>query len=169
MSPPAIASAATRHERPSDDRPSDEEQSLISAEQGNAPVAHAPSHDLGPRVRRAAYIVCACALYLSIGPSLIIVNRTILRDRKFGYPMAVSGMGLLFSAAVSMVLIHCGCVRREHQAQITLGFCMRNLLPIGGALAATLASGNAVYLYLPVGFIQMLKAFTPTVRPSRPR
>jgi len=163
MSPLASTPPAPRHERSSDDRPSDEEQSLISEEQGKAPAAHAPSHDLGPRVRRAAYVVCACALYLSIGPSLIIVNRTILRDRKFGYPMAVSGMGLLFSAAVSMVLIHCGCVRREHQSQITLGFCMSNLVPIGGALAATLASGNAVYLYLPVGFIQMLKAFTPTV------
>jgi len=33
----------------------------------------------------------------------------------------------------------------------------------GLATAGTLACGNAVYLYLPVGFIQMLKAFTPTV------
>ena len=30
-------------------------------------------------------------------------------------------------------------------------------------MACTLATGNAVYLYLPVSFIQMLKAFTPSV------
>ena len=34
-------------------------------------------------------------------------------------------------------------------------------MPVGASLAMTFACGNAVYLYLPVGFIQMLKAFTP--------
>lgn len=77
--------------------------------------------------------------------------------------MAVSGLGLLFATAASQLLVLCGCVRREHTELITLSFCLRNLLPIGAALASTLAAGNAVYLYLPVGFIQMLKAFTPAV------
>ena len=54
-----------------------------------------------------------------------------------------------------------GVVRLEHSAMITRGFYFRNLLPIGAAMAITLATGNAVYLFLPVGFIQMLKAFTP--------
>ena len=97
------------------------------------------------------------------GPALIIVNRTILKERGFNYPMAVSGLGLLFSSAVSLVLVHCRCVRNEHARVVTPSFWLQNLLPIGAALAATLAAGNAVYLYLPVGFIQMLKAFTPTV------
>ena len=44
---------------------------------------------------------------------------------------------------------------------ITRGFYFRNLLPIGAAMAITLATGNAVYLFLPVSLIQMLKAFTP--------
>ena len=34
---------------------------------------------------------------------------------------------------------------------------------MGLAHASTLAFGNAVYLYLNVGFIQMLKSFTPVI------
>mmetsp|Transcript_19189 Transcript_19189/g.39124 ORF Transcript_19189/g.39124 Transcript_19189/m.39124 type:complete len:226 (+) Transcript_19189:287-964(+) len=36
-------------------------------------------------------------------------------------------------------------------------------MPVGAAMAATLSFGNAVYLHLPVAYIQMLKAFTPVV------
>lgn len=39
----------------------------------------------------------------------------------------------------------------------------RRVLPVGFAHASTLALGNAVYLLLNVGFIQMLKAFTPVM------
>lgn len=141
-------------------RASDEEQSLI--ESPNA-AKDAGRSSIGAQLWRASSIIAACVLYLSIGPSLIIVNRTILKERSFNYPMAVSGLGLLFSSAVSFVLVHAGCVRNEHAPMVTRTFWLYNLLPIGAALATTLASGNAVYLYLPVGFIQMLKAFTPTV------
>ncbi len=39
---------------------------------------------------------------------------------------------------------------------MTPSFVALNLAPIGAAMAGTLAAGNAVYLYLPVGFIQVL-------------
>ena len=108
-------------------------------------------------------VVGACALYLAIGPSLIIVNRTVLKEKGFNYPMALSGLGLVFSSAVSAALVGGGCVRLENKHVVTGSFYLRNMVPIGAAMAATLAAGNAVYLFLPVGFIQMLKAFTPTV------
>ncbi|KAL3913240.1 MAG: hypothetical protein SGPRY_008053 [Prymnesium sp.] len=102
-----------------------------------------------------ARVLCYCALYLSVGPTLIIHN--------FNFPMALSGLGLLFSSAVSVGLVKTGVVQLEQSSQISRGFYFTNLLPIGASMAATLAAGNAVYLYLPVGFIQMLKAFTPVV------
>ena len=37
------------------------------------------------------------------------------------------------------------------------------MVPVGIAMAATLAFGNAVYLHLGVALIQMLKAFTPVI------
>ena len=136
--------------------PSEESARLI---EDGAPKAKGAA-PLRLSLLQAAKVLVACGLYLSIGPSLILVNRTLLKERKFNYPMALSGLGLLFSSAVSFLLVHLRCVPREHRHQITTSFFMRNLLPIGAALAATLATGNAVYLYLPVGFIQMLKAFT---------
>mmetsp|Transcript_26219 Transcript_26219/g.66583 ORF Transcript_26219/g.66583 Transcript_26219/m.66583 type:complete len:342 (-) Transcript_26219:390-1415(-) len=135
----------------------EEEQYLIDSSKSS------PKDPLSARLYRTASVVIICLLYLLIGPSLIIINRTLMKERNFNYPMAISGLGLLFSSAVSFFLVHGGCVRRENAAMITRQFCVCNLVPIGASLATTLATGNAVYLYLPVGFIQMLKAFTPTV------
>ena len=100
-------------------------------------------------------ILLACGFYLAIGPSLILINRTILKERGFNYPMMLSGLGLLFSTAVSSTLVCCSCLKLEHRELVTLSFFMRNLVPVGAAMAATLAAGNAVYLFLPVGFIQV--------------
>lgn len=102
-------------------------------------------------------------VYMLIGPTLIIVNRLILKERGFNYPMALSGLGLLSSSVISSALVGFSCVRLENRHLMTREFYLKNLVPIGAAMATTLAAGNAVYLYLPVGFIQMLKAFTPTV------
>ena len=146
--------------------PPSESRPLIQNEE-RVPAPTSELQDAGPelkhRILGLTRVLIACTLYLLIGPSLIIVNRTLLKDRQLRYPMMISGLGLLFSSAVSALLIHCRCVHREHLSVITLDFFLRNLLPIGAALACTLAAGNAVYVYLPVGFIQMLKAFTPTV------
>jgi hypothetical protein len=39
----------------------------------------------------------------------------------------------------------------------------KRVLPVGLSFALTLTFGNMVYLYLDVGFIQMLKSFTPVI------
>ena len=45
---------------------------------------------------RAARAAAACTLYLRGGPALILVNKQILSGLNFAYPMALSGLGLLF-------------------------------------------------------------------------
>jgi hypothetical protein len=78
--------------------------------------------------------------------------------------MALSGLGLVGASLSSIILMKvCRVVEPRQSHLITPRFVLLNLAPIGAAMSATLACGNAVYLYLPVGFIQMLKAFTPTV------
>ena len=52
-------------------------------------------------------VVVYCAAYLAIGPTLILVNRSLLKEHHFNYPMALSGLGLLFSSAVSFCLVRC--------------------------------------------------------------
>lgn len=47
--------------------------------------------------------------------------------------------------------------------QVTWSFWFHNVLPVGACHAATLAFGNAQYLYMGVAMIQFLKAYTPIV------
>lgn len=106
----------------------------------------------------------ACVVYLAVGPALILINRHILKEVGFNFPMALSGLGLVGASLTATVLIKVvRLVEPQHRHLVTPQFMLYNLAPIGATMAGTLACGNAVYLYLPVGFIQMLKAFTPTV------
>ena len=135
-----------------------EEERLLDGSDGQRVGSHCPR--LADVLKIAVYI----AAYLTIGPTLILVNRSLMKTHGFNYPMALSGLGLLFSTLVSFLLVHCcKLVSLPNRELVTAGFYVRNLLPVGAAMAGTLAAGNAVYLYLPVGFIQMLKAFTPSV------
>ena len=109
----------------------------------------------------AARVVTYVSLYLFCGPALILINNKILRQYHFPYPMMLSSLGLLTTSVFCLLLVLTGCVELKHRDAVTRQFFVRNLLPVGASLAMTFACGNAVYLYLPVGFIQMLKAFTP--------
>lgn len=97
------------------------------------------------------FAVLYCAVYLLIGPTLIVVNRHILKELHFNYPMCLSGLGLLFTTVVCLVVVQLRWVELEHRERITPAFALKNLLPVGAAMACTLSFGNAVYLYLPVG------------------
>mmetsp|Transcript_42435 Transcript_42435/g.137021 ORF Transcript_42435/g.137021 Transcript_42435/m.137021 type:complete len:357 (+) Transcript_42435:70-1140(+) len=111
-----------------------------------------------------ARVVVSVAVYLSVGPALILVNRHLLKVVGFDFPMMLSGLGLVGASLTAVILVNVlRVVEPSHRSMLTPRFVATNLLPIGAAMAATLAAGNAVYLYLPVGFIQMLKSFTPTV------
>merc|ERR1712023_412004 len=59
-------------------------------------------------------VLVYCALYLSVGPTLILVNQSLLKKHKFNYPMMLSGLGLLFSALISTGLVGFGVVKLEH-------------------------------------------------------
>jgi drug/metabolite transporter (DMT)-like permease len=54
-------------------------------------------------------------------------------------------------------------VRPESRAAVSGGKWFRTAMPIGFFKACSMASGNAAYLYLGLGFIQMLQTFTPAV------
>ena len=77
--------------------------------------------------------------------------------------MFLSGLGLLSSTLASHVAVRICGIELQQQHKITWNFYFTRVLPVGIAQAATLALGNAVYLYLTVSFIQMLKAFTPVM------
>ena len=80
----------------------------------------------------------------------------------FAFPITLSGLGQAFSAVAALL---CCRVFRLVVADKPVSwrfFCTR-MLPVGLFNAMTLMFGNAVYLFLSVAFIQMLKAFTPVM------
>jgi hypothetical protein len=105
--------------------------------------------------------VVASVAWMSVSSGLILLNKDLL-SHGFHYPMALSGLGMAFSAAASFF---CCRVLRVVEAKKSLSwhFYATKILPVGLFMALTLHFGNLVYLYLTVAFIQMLKAFTPII------
>lgn len=70
------------------------------------------------------------ALFMLAGPILVLVNRQILKDTEFKYPMCVSGMGVLCTSIFSHVLIDglkVGTVNKNRDRSFFLYSC----LPVG--------------------------------------
>ena len=114
-------------------------------------------------VMKNAKTIGICILYMFLGPSLILLNKYILSDLGFPYPMFLSGLGVAVSAIVARVVVALGYVQLSKKEAVEGSLWYRRVLPVGLAHAATLAFGNTVYLLLNVGFIQMLKSFTPNL------
>lgn len=98
-----------------------------------------------------------------IGPSLILLNKYILYELNFHYPMFLSGLGVLFSGLAAQVMVRTGYVKLQRKEAVEGTFWYTRVLPVGMAYAGTLAFGNTAYLLLDVGFIQMLKSFVPVI------
>jgi hypothetical protein len=114
---------------------------------------------------KIAKVLAICGTYMVVGPSLILVNKEIMQTLHFDLPLTLSCMGLLTSAVVIRSLVALGIceIRPETYEALAGTGWYKSVLPIALAKAVTLAAGNAVYLHLGLGFIQMLKAFTPVI------
>eukprot|EP00286_Rhodomonas_abbreviata_P000014 CAMPEP_0181288346 /NCGR_PEP_ID=MMETSP1101-20121128/283_1 /TAXON_ID=46948 /ORGANISM="Rhodomonas abbreviata, Strain Caron Lab Isolate" /LENGTH=316 /DNA_ID=CAMNT_0023392461 /DNA_START=136 /DNA_END=1083 /DNA_ORIENTATION=+ len=104
-----------------------------------------------------------CALFMAVGPALMILNKKILDDVHFPYPLLVSSMGLVFSALVTHSLKAVGMLTLQYESTVDKKFWLGKCLPVGVCHAATLAFGNAQYVYTGMAVIQFLKSFTPIV------
>ena len=96
-------------------------------------------------------------LYLIASPTAILVNKTLMKDYGFGYPVIVSALGQGATGICAAVAVRLGYV------DISTGQSVerKSLIYLGGASALSLVLGQYPYLYLTVAFIQMLKAFSP--------
>jgi len=102
-------------------------------------------------------------LFMMMGPALILLNQHILKGLHFPYPMFLSGLGVAASGLLAHIVVKLGFVTLTKKEQIEGNLWYRRVMPVGMAHASTLAFGNTVYLFLDVGFIQMLKSFTPVI------
>lgn len=104
-----------------------------------------------------------CILFMLFGPALILLNQYILKSLNFPYPMFLSGLGVAASGFVAQILVKTGVVVLQRKDAVEGILWYKRVLPVGLAYACTLAFGNSAYLFLNVGFVQMLKSFTPVV------
>ena len=98
-------------------------------------------------------------LFICAGPALTLVNKAIL-DEGFHHPVIVSGFGMGATMVFSQLLVATG---QLHVRSRPPGFFLTHCAPVGASAMATMAFGNAAYLYLNLSFIQILKAGTPVV------
>jgi len=98
-------------------------------------------------------------LYLIASPTAILVNKILMKDYGFGYPVMVSAFGQGMTTLCSFLLVHCGYETLDKGPTVPRS----SLVLLGGASALALVLGQYPYLYLTVAFIQMLKAFSPAI------
>ena len=162
---PASPVQSSDREQEQDEDDSHDQQALLHKSED-------PSRTRPPsRMLDVLITLTYCVIYLLVGPALILVNKKIMRDVGFGYPMMVSGIGQLSSAICSAIAIKVLKVQPlTCVAQVTWPFYLRNMMVVGGATAASLCFGNAGYLYLTVSFVQILKvvASPPTLTLTGP-
>lgn len=115
--------------------------------------------------RATAAPLAACGAFMIIGPALTVLNKHIMQSRSFHYPLSLSALGLLAPTILARTAVGSGIVEVQAAAREALNGknYARVVLPIAFAKTIALATGNAVYLHLSLGFIQMLKAFMPAI------
>ena len=96
-----------------------------------------------------------------VSGGIILLNKYIFVKDDFPYPIAISATGPLCSWIVAALLIASGRVTIENR--LTLWEYVTIIIPFGLFTAITFASGNTLYLYLSVSFIQMIKSLSPVV------
>jgi len=102
-------------------------------------------------------------LFCIVGPGLIVLNKYLMQNMSFPYPIAVSNLGMASSVVFSRVCHYYGIVEIKKQEALEGRNYYTRVMLVGLAHATTLIFGNWVYLYLGMGLVQMLKAFSPVM------
>ncbi|GLC43580.1 hypothetical protein PLESTB_000396100 [Pleodorina starrii] len=102
----------------------------------------------------------ACLLWLTCSSSIILVNKYIMVDLGFSYPMAVAAMGMGFASVATF--LYCDVLKRvPPTVGIDAKFYWTRIFPVGACQGLTLFLGNQMYFYLTVAFIEMSRASLP--------
>lgn len=80
--------------------------------------------------RRLA-LLASCCLFMLSGPGLVLLNRQILKETSFKYPMCVSGMGVLCTSVFFYILVDLMQVTEIRERRRDPTFFVKNCLPVG--------------------------------------
>mmetsp|Transcript_28628 Transcript_28628/g.54783 ORF Transcript_28628/g.54783 Transcript_28628/m.54783 type:complete len:379 (+) Transcript_28628:233-1369(+) len=139
----------------------------------STPENHTPNNDMLVRKMHAIsrllkvlftakfYVAAAfCGTWMCVSSGLIMLNKWILSEEGFNYPVLLGSLGMLFSWILSWFLVHVMHLDTTRE-EIDFKYWCTKILPIGAVAALCLTCGNIPYLYLSVSYIQILKALSP--------
>ncbi|KAL1504224.1 hypothetical protein AB1Y20_010633 [Prymnesium parvum] len=111
-----------------------------------------------PSHRHLAVTLLYSLLYFLASPSAILINKILMKDMGFHYPVMVSALGQATTAICAVFSVHVlKWTKLNHGTQVPCS----TFVTLGAASALAMVLGQFPYLYLTVAFIQMLKAFSP--------
>lgn len=113
---------------------------------------------------RAPFLLFAAVsmVWLFVSSGIIVVNKMILVDYEFPYPMAVSCLGMVFSSVATWLGGPVFNLFARSHVMDRRTF-LTKIMPVGLSQACTMFTGNFAYVFLSVAFIQMSKSLTPVV------
>ncbi|KNC80383.1 hypothetical protein SARC_07258 [Sphaeroforma arctica JP610] len=135
----------------------DERRTLLpsTAKDDDNSSTHSIGSEEAPNYRIYRAVV-ACILWACTSSANILIGAYILRTDNFKYPLLMTGAGQIVSSIIAILsrpwLAHHELTVREYCTVI---------IPLSGMTAIALGLSGAVYLFLPVSFVQMLKAASP--------
>ncbi|CAD6268858.1 unnamed protein product [Miscanthus lutarioriparius] len=119
-----------------------------------------------PSVLRSMLLSYAyMGIWMSLSFAVIVYNKYILDPKLYNWPFPISltMIHMAFCATLAFLLVHVLRVVNVPSSPqaMTPRLYASSVLPIGALYALSLWFSNSAYIYLPVSFIQMLKALMP--------
>eukprot|EP00798_Chlamydomonas_sp_ICE-L_P021077 gene21077-27958_t len=111
---------------------------------------------------QSIFVLVVCIAWMAVSSGAIMINRSLMVDLGFRYPVTVAWLGLLTSTALASIWVEL-MIPKSHRQQVTRHDYFTRIVPVGFFMALTFQCGNTGYLYLTVAFVQMLKALCPVV------
>ena len=108
-------------------------------------------------------LIVHVSLFMLSGPTLILLQKYVLGNLVFEYPIFIVTMSTFSRWFLILGLVHTGTVRLGAHRDLTFMEWTKGMSPVGVLECISLATGSAAYLHLSVSFVQMLKAFQPVV------
>lgn len=104
-------------------------------------------------------MLIAAAAWIATSTAIILVNKFILVELGFPFPLIVTFLGMASSSLVTSVLVFLHKI--ELKSKFDARMMLITIIPVGLFQALTMFFGNSAYLFLSVSFIQMTKSLTP--------
>ncbi|OJJ04213.1 hypothetical protein ASPVEDRAFT_152598 [Aspergillus versicolor CBS 583.65] len=118
-----------------------------------------------PAASGRPWSIVLCTLNWIVWSNLtILFNKWILESTPFRYPILLTTWHLLFATLATQILARTtSLLSARSSVPMTPAHYMAKIAPIGILYSGSLVCSNTAYMYLNVGFIQMLKASGPVI------